>query len=411
MTMDRIAAALPQPPDAGARLRRLLRAGHLWLGLTLGLLWALQGLTGAALVFHRELDRAVLPRAAQPQGALPHGERGTPLPLDRLLAIARARGIANPQSIGIIDADPSILSVNYRDRDGKRRGLLLDAGNGRILGNRDWRPVWPAQDSTSRWIYALHHQLLLGETGALLMGISGLFLMVSALWGAVMAWPRRGQWRAVIQWQRWHSRRHKLFGWHRLTGLCAALALILIALTGALVDFGKPLRAFSESWLPYRAPYAGVHAPLSAPRISAQAAVDRAQESLPRGRFVSLALPETPMPAYQIRMRQPGEWRVWSGTSTVTVDPRDGRILDVYDASQAPLANRLLESALAVHNGEAAGLAGRTMVLMAGLLLPVLYVTGLWAWTVKRRRRGRREAQTAKEVLAHQELAIPQPRR
>lgn len=74
-----------------------------------------------------------------------------------------------------------------------------------------------------------------------------------------------------------------------------------------------------------------------------------------------------------MRLRQPGEWRRWSGTSLVTVDPTNGRVLDVYDAARASLANRLLESVFAFHSGEAAGFLGRLAVLFAGLALPALY--------------------------------------
>lgn len=86
-------------------------------------------------------------------------------------------------------------------------------------------------------------------------------------------------------------------------------------------------------------------------------------------------------------MRQPGEWRSWSGTSLVTVAASSGAVLDVYDASEAPMTNRLLESAFAVHSGEVVGTAGRIGVLFAGLSLPMFYVTGVWSWLRRRSRR------------------------
>lgn len=70
----------------------------------------------------------------------------------------------------------------------------------------------------------------------------------------------------------------------------------------------------------------------------------------------------------------------------VTVDPASGTVVDVYDASTAPLANRLLESAFAVHRGEVVDTAGRLAVMLAGLSLPALYVLGVWGWLRRRRR-------------------------
>jgi len=220
----------------------MLARAHLWLGVTIGLIWALQGLTGAILVFHRELDRAVLPSL----------QKGDPLPLDQLLATVRAGMPALPDSIGRVDEDPSILVVNYTDADGKRRGILLDAATGAILAQRNWQPTSPAEGSTTRWIYELHHRLLLGDSGGLLLGASGLLLLVSTSWGLWLAWPRRSAWRATFNVHLWRTRSQRLYGWHRLIGLCATTALVALAVTGATMDFDKPLRGFSESHLPYR---------------------------------------------------------------------------------------------------------------------------------------------------------------
>jgi len=370
----------------------MLSRAHLWLGLTIGLIWALQGLTGAVLVFHRELDRAVLPSLQQ----------GDPLPLGQLLATVSARMPAPPESIGRVDDGPSILVVNYTDADGKRRGILLDAATGAILAQRNWRPSSPAEGSTTRWIYELHHRLLLGDAGGLLLGASGLLLLFSASWGLWLAWPRRGAWRATFDVRLWRTRAQRFYGWHRLIGLCATGVLVALAVTGATMDFDKPLRGFSQSHLPYRPAFTMLPGPVAQPVVSADQAVGIARARLPQAAFVSLALPSRRLNAYQVRLRQPGEWRRWSGTSLVTVDPASGRVLDVYDAASAPLANRLLESAFAFHSGEVAGFLGRLAVLFAGLALPTLYVTGVWSW-LRRRRASTRElcdARTAASVIS-----------
>lgn len=65
----------------GGSARRMLARAHLWLGLTVGLIWALPGLTGAFLVLHREVKRAVLTSLQQ----------GDPLSLDHQLATLRTR--------------------------------------------------------------------------------------------------------------------------------------------------------------------------------------------------------------------------------------------------------------------------------------------------------------------------------
>ncbi|MFM2372531.1 MAG: hypothetical protein RIS85_2253, partial [Pseudomonadota bacterium] len=43
------------------RARTIVRKAHLWLGLGLGALFALLGLTGSLLVFYQEIDAALHP--------------------------------------------------------------------------------------------------------------------------------------------------------------------------------------------------------------------------------------------------------------------------------------------------------------------------------------------------------------
>jgi uncharacterized iron-regulated membrane protein len=49
-----------------------VRRVHRWLGVTLGLLFLVTGLTGSALVFYNEIDQALVPALrAVPAGARP----------------------------------------------------------------------------------------------------------------------------------------------------------------------------------------------------------------------------------------------------------------------------------------------------------------------------------------------------
>ena len=115
--------------------------------------------------------------------------------------------------------------------------------------------------------------------------------------------------------------------------------------------------------------------------------MDEARARFPDAAFVRVGLPSPKAPVYAIRLRQPDEVRAWSGTTTVTVDAVTGRVLDVYDPLTAPLSNRIADAAFSVHNGEINGVVGRLLVMLTGLSLPVFYVTGIWLWLAKRRRK------------------------
>ena len=71
---------------------RRINAWHRWLGLVSGLLLVVISLSGSALVFHEEIDRALFPELH----VVEQGEER--LPLDELYETARA---AYPEASGL----------------------------------------------------------------------------------------------------------------------------------------------------------------------------------------------------------------------------------------------------------------------------------------------------------------------
>lgn len=351
-------------------MRKALVQLHLWLGLIVGLLWALQGLTGAMLVFHREVDRLSTPTIAGPM-----------VPMDRIAAVA-PRPV---QMIGIADAGGDLLNLHYKDGEHVRQ-LQVEASTGRAVATRDYEPASPFNGSASRWLYLLHESLLLHDRGETLIGISGLLLSTSLLTGLWIGWPGR-QWRAAFAWRKWRTTRIRLYGWHRMAGLIAGALLVITVPGGIWMAFAADLRPAVARVMPHQLPYkAQPTAELGSP-ITPQSALDRAASHFPHAAFVRLTFPTPAAPVYAVRLRQAEETRAWSGVTMVTIDARTGRTLDIYDPLKAPLSNRLADAAFSVHSGEITGLAGRILLMLAGLALPALYVTGIWAWWRKRRRR------------------------
>lgn len=366
-------------------LRRGLVQIHLWLGLTIGLLWALQGLTGAMLVFHREVDRLSTPTVSV----------GPMAPIDRIIASASAAGGAQIQSIGVVDGRGDLLTAAYADEVGNKRALLIDAASAQVVGTRDIEPTTPFGGSASRWLYRLHETLLLHDRGKTLIGISGIVLLGATLTGLFVAWPRRRQWRAVFAVGRWRASMQKLYGWHRATGLLVGMALLIVVPGGIYMIFAAQLRPAIARVVPHVLPVSLPEraSPLVDP-IDPAIALAKARWVFPNADFVRLTWPTATLPAYVVRLRQPGETRVWSGTTSVTISASNGAIVDSYDAINAPVSNRLADAAFSIHSAEIGGVVGRVLLVLVGLALPTLYVTGVMTWLGKRRRRQARRSQS-----------------
>ena len=357
-------------------MRSWLVSIHLWLALVLGLLWALQGLTGASLVFHRELDRLGGPAV----------QAGPMASLDGIIGAAAQHTGGKIQMIGIADGKGDLLNLHYKEGDVVRQ-LRIEAATGKIAETRDYDPPHPGS-GWWRWVYMLHESLLLHDRGETLIGLSGLFLMTALGTGLWIGWPRAGQLRAIFAARQWRTTRTRLYGWHRLVGLGAGLVLVVTIPGGVWMIFADSLRPVVARHLSHQLPYKARPAETLAAAIGPQAALDRARALFPSAAFVRLTWPTAAAPVYAVRLRQPGEIRAWSGVTSVVVDASSGRILSTYDPLTAPWTNRAADAAFSVHSAEIAGPAGRLLLMLAGLSLPALYVTGIWAWWRKRRPRG-----------------------
>lgn len=348
----------------------------------MGILWIAQGLTGCLLVFEPELQRAALPQLRQG-------------PMASLTLIARNaadRAGTNVHRIKVLDRQGDLLGAEYLDRTGSWHVILMEAATGRSLETIGRDPQVPDRRNVWRWLYTLHTTLLSGSPGKIIIGISALVLLTSIVIGLRIGWPRREAWKTVLDAGRWRTPSQKLYGWHRAIGLIFALVLTVLALTGAYIVFQVQVDRAAGGVIPFHSPYvAKPVAVMPLIRVSPQSAYSMAQQLFPAAQFESIALPTPDQPVYTVQLRQPGESRVWIGTTSVVVDPMTGSVLDRYDALHAPLANRLSDAAYPAHIGEIVGLPGRLLVLLSGLALSMLGALGLAAWW-RKEMRGRRQA-------------------
>ena len=372
-------------------MRRFIVHAHRWIGLTIGLLWVLQGLTGGFLVFYRDLDRL----------AVSAPEAGSPASLDVIVRSAKtASGNATLTRLSFTDSHRDLIEVLYTDAVGERRALVIDASSAKVVRATDAQPATPFNGQAWRWIYAFHQGLNAGRRGEMLIGLSGLLLFATALGGLWLGWPKRRSWKAAFAVGRWRKLEHRLFGWHRAVGLAAGSALLVMAVTGIYMTFPDTAHALAAAMMPLDRESA--RNALSRPEsdgtgkpVSPQQALDLAIGIFPRADFVRMMMPVSTSPRYVVRLRQPGETPPWLGTTTVSIDATNGHILSVYDPRRAPIVERVFDAALSVHNGEVAGPLGRILVMLIGAALATLYILGVRAWWDGKKRKAGREAKRA----------------
>lgn len=365
------------------RLRPLVRRVHFILTATLGLLVVLAGVSGSVLVFRAEIDAALNPEllrvepgaAAAPLAEVVEAAREA-VPDAVVGALRMPRRTDEPVEVWMrTPEEPEILAY-------------VDPYSARVLGHRG------AEDSAMGWLFHLHAELLAGETGALVVGLGGIALLLLALSGLWLWWPRRGKLHQALTLKRGAKLHRRLYDLHRAGGFYTLPLLVLLAVTGLslifYVAFQNGLNQVTGS--PDRPGFPVVSPPPDGSLRPLDELTEAAERVLPEGEVSWLLLPAAPEAPFLVRKQLPGELHP-NGKSFVAVDPYTAAVLEVRSGPGAPLGWRLYDVLYPLHIGHWGGLASRILYALVGLVPLFLAVTGLVVW--RRRNAPRRSAPAA----------------
>ena len=374
--------------------RLILRRVHRWAGAFVSLVLVILGLSGTLLVFKDDWLRASLPGAAVPVTADPA------MAADAALAAERVFGAGAVRSIVLAHPGLGLHTVALADGS----GAYLAPG-GAVVDR------WTGNGRPEAWLFDLHHRLLSGETGEVVVGATGLALVVLALTGLVITLPLRpGQLLAL--WPATRTRRDLLAA-HRGLGLVLAGPLLVFALSGAAMVFDGPARALAGLLggpaTPVTPPVLPPVLPPGLPPGPApardtgstatdwRAALTTAQALHPRAQLRVLVWPGAGRPL-QIRLRGPDEWHP-NGRTTVWLEPGSDRVLASRAAAAAPLGEQWYNALYPIHAARlGSGIGARAVDFAwagAGLGLAASGLFGLWAFLVRPQRNPRKRPQVA----------------
>src|SRR5271157_5883290 len=156
-------------------LRKALFQVHLWTGIGLGLYILIMSVSGSAVVFRRELSRAL---SREPRVAVGPAARMTE---EELRQIA-ARAFPDYQVTRVsLRKNPDQAAEIWLERRGATSQHLFDPYTGADLGDS---LRWGFRFTL--WLVDLHDNLLIGQTGRLINAAGGIFTVLLVLTGAVI---------------------------------------------------------------------------------------------------------------------------------------------------------------------------------------------------------------------------------
>lgn len=374
--------------------RRLWLSIHLWLGLALGGLLVVLGLTGSALVFYLEIDRWL-----NPQIAVQADSPAKP-DIDRVLHALRVSQpqrdgpwrIELPQSPELPVTARYYAPIERADRAFAPLMVTVDPLTFAVSSERFWG------DTAMTWIYDLHYTLLLDRPGKIAVGIAGLLSLLSIGSGLWLWWPRRGRFMRALKPVLRRGSARLTYDLHVLSGTWGAILLVLMAVTGAALALPDQTRSLIDPASPlFRAPDLHGIAPAGDAGIGAARVIDIAQRHFPGTELRWVESPALYGGAWRIVLHQAGEPSHRFPRTQVWVHPGTGEVLAERNTLNDGGGDVLLNWLHPLHNGEAFGMTGRLLAFIAGLLPAVLFATGWLRW----RRKKKAQAVAARLRTAH----------
>jgi sulfite reductase (NADPH) flavoprotein alpha-component len=395
-------------------LRNIIFQLHWFFGITAGIILALVGVTGGLLSFEHDILRLVNPGVITVTST---GERLEPsalleriqtvVPERRINAVTLHAGATDAAEVTLASADPAA-------RRGENR--YVDPYSGELLGA-------VRGEAFFRAIMRLHRWLLLGDIldnqdmGRKIVGASTLLLIVLALSGLYLRWPRRKHgWRVWLTFSFALNGRAFLWYMHAILGTWALLFYLLASLTGLYWSYewyrnflhqasGTPL--VQRGGPPGNSQRSKVGSPMTKtslpPTHDIASAWSLFRKTVGDYDQVTLRLPQgARRTVYTFRYLDPAPPHE-RAFNQLEIDLAVGAVIDHNRYADRPLAARLVGSIFPLHSGSYFGIAGRVLMMAASFGLSLFTITG-WMLYLDRRRKNR--ARSGRQALPLRLAAI-----
>jgi sulfite reductase (NADPH) flavoprotein alpha-component len=371
--------------------RKVLFQLHWIFGITVGIVLAIVGATGALLSFEQQIIASL----ARDGRHVEANGRVLLAPAELLARVTASEPDKRITGLNIVHEPSETIRVTFAPREQR----YVDPYSGALL------PARPGSAETFfRNVRQLHRWLMLGDlgdrdVGRQIVGASTLLLVFMALTGLYLRWPRGPAARRFKTWLVPDFRlKGRAFLWnlHSVIGTWVLPVYLVIALTGLQWSY-EWYRDGLYSIAGVERPAGGEGGPREARGAADIPTFARAWEIFSReaAGFTSVnvnlgAGPDRPL-EFRYLDAQPSHERAFN---TLAIDA-EGRVAKSERYQDKKLAAQLVSSIFPLHSGSYFGLFGVIVFLLASLAMPLFAVTGWLMYLRRRAPRARRESLAA----------------
>jgi uncharacterized iron-regulated membrane protein len=392
-------------PDSFMKLRHFWVLLHRYTGLAMTLFLIIVGFTGCLLAFFKELDGAINPQFSVPV------QSGTLLdPVTLIETIERIDPTIKADAVWLTDKAATV-TVSSTTKNATFDQLILNPYTAELLGKRRWGDLSQGLENLMPFIYKLHYELALGESGVWILGITALVWTLDCFVGFYLTLPvaknKPSIFRTVATksfWQRWQpawlikwsaSKTRITFDLHRAGGLWLWMALLVFAWSSVYMNLAGVYNKVMQSVTEYHQPWSDfpdLPQLVQQPKISWRQTQDIAQAELNRVRQtegITILGPSgfwlnRAKGFYVYDTKSSADVQDHGGNTRVVIDANSGAVKQVLLPTGQYSGNTITSWLLALHTANIWGLPYKIFVCVLGLVIVMLSVTGVLIWLKKR---------------------------
>lgn len=392
---------------------------HRWIGLAALLFIAVAAITGVILSFDKELDHTLNKDLFYVQ---PAQQR---LAMDEL--VKRAESVYEGKRVTFVrspaDADRAyefyLRTPNAKGDEGasffkatnKYHTVYLNPYTGVVLGSRvngefgvDARHLIPM-------LVKLHYTWYLGDFGKWLIGIAALLWLLNHFGAVYLSFPNAKSWKKSFAF-RWNSGGHKLnFDMHRSGSMWILPVLIALALSSVYLNLNTQFKWVVDQFSPVTKVECACHVDPNAKWLADTASWDGALQLAQQTKPDLIISGMTFMPdtrKFIVSMKGPEDLTNEVGMTKVYVNAMTGELMHVHDRSQETAGDTFLAWQLPLHSGRVFGLFGQIIILLSGIVITIICVTGFLIYLKKAKARDAKKPLAVTENLGRSAVVFNQ---
>lgn len=360
---------------------------HLWLGLSSGLVVFVVALTGAIYAFQEEINDWLEPTYALSKEANSfktpeeYKEIGEKINPGHTVHSVNFKKLNEPVEIVYYDFKPFHYSI-----------AKVDPSSGKLLHHKNFKTDFfyqVLQGHYYLWLPPIIGKPLV-STATLLFGV----LLIS---GVILWWPKsknaRKQ-RFSFKWKKSTSFKRKNYDVHNILGFYSSVIGLILCLTGLVFGF----QCFAKGY--HKLLGGKTNLGYEMPKIDSSNNTELAKSDtlfhryIADGNFHELEwhFPEKENPVIYLSIRRsPGVYYHTDHVFFNAFNLKEVRTHNIYQRyKEANFADRMMRMNYDIHVGQIAGIAGKSIALLASLIIASLPITGFIIW-LKRKKKQKKQ--------------------